>query len=94
MTEYVALAEMKNRLSEFVERIDREHDRVIITKHGHPAAVVMSIDDLESLEETLAILSDPGLMAQIRESDADISAGRAERVTKDQLLIRLANRSS
>ncbi len=94
MTEYVALAEMKNRLSEFVERIDREHDRVVITKHGHPAAVVMSIDDLESLEETLAILSDPGLMARIRESDTDIAAGRVERVTKDHLLVRLADRSS
>jgi prevent-host-death family protein len=58
-TEHVPLAEVKNRLSEVVDRLEREHGRVVITKHGRPAAVMLSLEDLESLEETLAILSDP-----------------------------------
>ena len=42
---------MKNRLSEVVDRLEREHGRVVITKHGRPA-VMLSLEDLESLEET------------------------------------------
>jgi prevent-host-death family protein len=41
-----------------VERVEREHGRVGITKHGRPAALVLGIEDLEGLEETSEILSD------------------------------------
>jgi prevent-host-death family protein len=86
MSENVSLAEVKNRLSEFVERIEREHDRVVITKHGRPAAVVMSVDDLESLEETLAIMSDPELLADINAARDDHRSGRVDTVTRRELL--------
>lgn len=82
----MSLAEVKNHLSEVVDRLEREHGRVVITKHGRPAAVVLSIEDLEGLEETLDILSNPGLMRRIRKADAEISAGEDEPLSKDQLL--------
>ena len=47
-----------------------------VTRHGRPVAIVLSPDDLESLEETLDILSQPGPLAEIQESAADIAAGR------------------
>ena len=47
--EHVPLAEVKNRLSEVVERLEREHGQVVITKHGRPAAVMLSLEDLASL---------------------------------------------
>ena len=84
--EHLPLATVKNRLSEVVERLEREHGRVVITKHGRPAAVVMSVEDLESLEETLSILSDPKLMRRIRKAEAEIAAGEAEELTTDQAL--------
>jgi len=84
--EQVPLAEVKNRLSEVVDRIEREHGQVVITKHGHPAAVILSLEDLESLEETLAVLSNPGLLAAIRQAEADVAEGRLERLTKAQAL--------
>jgi antitoxin YefM len=85
----MSLAEVKNHLSEVVDRLEREHGRVVITKHGRPAAVMLSIEDLEGLEgleETLDILSNPGLMRRIRKADAEISAGEDEPLSKDQLL--------
>jgi antitoxin YefM len=82
--EQVPLAEVKNRLSEVVERIEREHGRVVITKHGRPAAVILSIEDLRSLEETLEILSRPDLMAAIAEAEADVAAGRTVPLSRDQ----------
>ncbi len=78
------LADVKNRLSEVVDRLEREHGRVVITKHGRPAAVVMSVEDLEGLEETLDILSDPKLMRRIRRAEAEIAAGHAEELTKEE----------
>jgi antitoxin YefM len=63
-----------------VDRLEREHGRVVITKHGRPAVVMLSLEDLESLEETLAVLSDPELVAAIAEADAEVAAGRATRL--------------
>lgn len=86
--EHLPLADVKNRLSEVIERLEREHGRVIVTKHGRPAAVMLSIADLESLEETLEILSNPRLRDQIRRGDRDVKAGRTERLSRDELLAR------
>jgi len=84
--EHVPLADVKNRLSEVVERLEREHGRVVITKHGRPAAVMLSLEDLESLEETLEILSDPVVMNAIREAEADVAAGRTGTISKEEAL--------
>ncbi|HQA79086.1 MAG TPA: type II toxin-antitoxin system Phd/YefM family antitoxin [Propionicimonas sp.] len=85
----MALRDVKNRLSEVVDQVEREHDRVVITRHGKPAAVVISTDDLASLEETLEVVSRPKLIAQVRESLTEIAAGDAEVRTKDEILAAL-----
>lgn len=90
--EHMPLADVKNRLSEVVERLEREHGRVVITKHGRPAAVVISVDDLEGLEATLEILSDKTLMRRIRKAQAEIDAGEGEELTKEQALALVQNR--
>lgn len=77
MPETLPLATVKARFSEIVDRVARQQDRVIVTRNGQPAAVLVSTDDLESLEETLAIMSDRSLMAQVRQSDKDAAVGDA-----------------
>jgi antitoxin YefM len=62
---------VQNRLPEVLDRLQREHGCVVITKHGHPAAVVISLDDLESLEETLDVMDSAALLDDIREALAD-----------------------
>lgn len=89
--DHLPLAEVKNRLSEVVQGIERAHGRVIITKHGRPSAVIMSLEDLESLEETLSILSNPRLMSEIRQAEAEIASGKSKRLSKDEA-VRLAKR--
>ena len=88
VSDHVPLADAKNRLSEVVERIEREHGRVVITKHGRPAAVMLSVDDLESLEETLEILSDPALLRSVRRAQREARSGKAVRLTRDEALAR------
>ncbi|HTA96024.1 MAG TPA: type II toxin-antitoxin system Phd/YefM family antitoxin [Solirubrobacteraceae bacterium] len=75
MAETLPLSSVKAHLSEIVDRVEGQHDRVVVTRNGAPAAVLVSPDDLESLEETLAIMSDPALMAQIDESGQALAAG-------------------
>lgn len=82
----MALKDVKNHLSEVVDQVEREHDRVVITKHGRPAAVLVSVDDLASLEETLDVAGRPLLMRQIRTSLAELAADEAEVLTKDEIL--------
>ena len=69
------LADARNRLSELVADVEKTHARVTITKHGHPAAVLVSPEDLASLEETVDILSDPEALAAIREAEAEYARG-------------------
>lgn len=69
------LGDAKDRLSELVADIDSTHQRVTITKHGRPTAVLLSTDDLEALEETLDVLSNRALMEQVEASRAEIARG-------------------
>ena len=82
IAEQLPLAEVKNRLSEVVEQVETQHARVTITKHGRPAAVVISADDLDSLEETLRVLSDPEVVAKVRASRAERE--QAVQLTKEE----------
>lgn len=83
------LRDVKNRLSEVVDQVEREHDRVVITRHGKPAAVVISTDDLASLEETLEVVSRPKLIAQVRASLAELATHDVEVLSKDEVLAAL-----
>lgn len=85
----MALRDVKNRLSEVVDQVEREHDRVVITRHGKPAAVVIRADDLESLAETLKVVSRPKLITQVRDSLAELAAGEAEVLSKDEVVATL-----
>lgn len=76
MVNTVTLKELRPSLPKVVEKIDERMDRYIVTKHGKPVAIMLSIDDYESLIETLDILSDPETMARIKRSEEDIRKGR------------------
>ena len=71
----MSLAEVKARLSEVVSRVSAQHERVTVTVHGTPSAVLVAPEDLESLEETLAILSDPDTMRRMSASDLVLAGG-------------------
>lgn len=87
-TEQVSLADAKARLSEVVEGIETEHRRVVITKHGRPSVVVMAVEDLEALEDTLDVLSDANAMAELQEAAAARGSGQALELTKEEALSR------
>lgn len=83
MSETLPLAEIKAHLSEIVDRVEREHERVVLTRNGRPAAVILSPADLEALEDTLDLLSDPRAMNEINAARQDAAKGRV--LTADEL---------
>ena len=58
------------------ERVERQHDRIFVTRNGRPSFVLISPDDLESLEETLEIMRDQELVASLRRSLREAAEGK------------------
>lgn len=85
-----SLADAKNRLSEIVAATEKTHERTIITKNGRPVVAIVAVEDLEGLEETLEILSNPEDAAAVRASLADDAP--AQTVTTDEMAAVLAER--
>jgi antitoxin YefM len=69
------LREVRDHLSEVVHLVQHHHDRVVVTRNGHPAAVILSPADLAELEETIEVLSDNAALADIREADEAYARG-------------------
>lgn len=78
MSETRSLADVKAHLSELVAQVGTHHDRITITVHGRPAAALIAVEDLESLEETIAVLSDSEVLRALTEADAELAAGQGE----------------
>jgi prevent-host-death family protein len=82
MSETLPLAEIKARLSEIVDRVEGQHERVILTRNGRPAAVLISPEDLEALEDTLELLSDPRVLREIERARREIAKGKGIRAAE------------
>jgi prevent-host-death family protein len=63
-----SLRTVRDRFSEFIDRVQRHQERVVVTRNGSPAAVLISPIDLESMEETLAVLGDSDAVADLVEA--------------------------
>ena len=70
-----SLRDVRDHLSEVIDRVEQQHDRVVVTRNGRPAAVILSPDDLAQLEETIDVLGDSEALADIREADAAYARG-------------------
>ena len=76
----VSISKMKDTLSEVINRAAYGHERIIIASRGKPKAAVISIDDLERLEELEDALV-------VREALAEYQAG--ETISLEQLITEL-----
>jgi prevent-host-death family protein len=80
MSDTLPFSEVKAHLSEIADRVERQHERILVTRNGRPSFVLLSPDDLESLEETLDILKDDELMESLRRSRSDGEPGKRLRL--------------
>jgi prevent-host-death family protein len=66
---------VKAKLNEYARQVAREHDRIALTRNGVADTVLISTADLEALEETIAVLSDPVAMAALVEAGDERAKG-------------------
>lgn len=79
------LSEVKARLSELVDAVSRRDERVMITRNGRPAAILISPHEFESWEATVEITSDPEFLADVRRGIRELDKGKGRRVDLDEL---------
>ncbi len=78
MIKTLPITQARTELPTLVDKANKLLDEYIITVNGKPAAVLMSIDELESLRETWEIMSDPELMQDIKQGEKDFAEGKYE----------------
>ena len=82
MSATLPLPQVKSKFSEMVDPVEHTHDRIVVTRNGRPAAVMISPDDLASLEDTLELLSDPEAMRVLADAKR---AAAVDYISADEL---------
>ena len=70
------ISKVKDKLNELVDAAAVTREQVTITKNGAPAAVLIGVDEWESIQETLFWLSQPGIREDLAQAREDVAAGR------------------
>jgi antitoxin YefM len=81
--ETLSITEAKNRFTELADRAAAEHDHFTVTRNGHPHVMVVSVAEWDQLQETIAVLSDPEVRADLAESAE--AAMRGDFTTEDEM---------
>jgi len=76
MARIVPFTEARARLTQLLDEVEARHEHLVITRKGRPAAVVVSPEEWDAIEETLEILQDDATLGDLHESEQDVKAGR------------------
>ena len=82
----LSVSEAKMKLSSLVDAVEGTDEEVVITRNGRPAAVLVSPDEFESWNETVAVRRQPELVAEIKKGLAALKAKRARLYSLEELL--------
>lgn len=76
MVKYLNITEARSRLTSIQEELRDGGGAIAITTHGKPSLALMNWDLYETIIETMDIMSDPDLLAEVRRGIEDVGAGR------------------
>ena len=75
MSNLISISDARANLPDLVNKVSKNLDRVVITVNGQPKAILVSNEELESLEETAEILAIPGARNSIKKGIKQIKKG-------------------
>jgi antitoxin YefM len=75
----------RDKLKSHVDRVIASHRPLHVTRRRGGDFVVLSLEDFEAEQETLAVLKDENLMAQLRASLETMKRGTGRPVDADEL---------
>jgi antitoxin YefM len=76
MVNMISLKALRPELPTVIKNVDTKLARYIITRRSKPIAVMMSVDDYESILETIEILSDKQAVRRIKQAKKEIKEGK------------------
>ena len=75
----ISVSELRKNLAATIDRVTADHDYTIITREGgKPAAVLMSLEDFASWQETQYLLRSPANAARLRKAVAELDASEGQ----------------
>ncbi len=72
----ISVSALRMELPSIIKKIAGGFDRLIVTVSGKPKVAVINLEELESLEETIEILSVPGALKEIKEGSKEARQGK------------------
>lgn len=84
MKTIISISEARRRIFDIAEEVQKPSTYYTLTENGRAKAVLMSAEQFDSIMEDLEILSDPKIMADIKEAEEQFKRG--EYVTLDELM--------
>ncbi|NTV53724.1 MAG: type II toxin-antitoxin system Phd/YefM family antitoxin [Candidatus Firestonebacteria bacterium] len=72
----LAISEARKELNTLPKRLEKEHDAIEVTQNGKSVMAIMDWDFFETVMESLEILSDDKLLAQVKLGVKEIEAGK------------------
>ena len=76
MEETIPITEARKKLTSLPEELAEKPRAISVTRKGKPVLAVLPWELYESLLETLEIMGDEGLMADLRQAVAEVSQGK------------------
>ena len=73
----------RNNLASIMKEADDNREPIVITRSGKPPVVLLSMDEYESMEETLHLLSSPANQARINQGAARLCRRQLRRTRVD-----------
>ena len=76
MYQHITLKELRPKLPQVIKSIDARFERFVISRRGEPVAIMLSLDDFESMIETLNEISDAENLTRIRRGMKEAKRGK------------------
>jgi len=94
MTNTMSISEARAKIFDVTDKVEKTGQSIVLTQNGQAKVVMMSVDEFESWEETVAIRSEvPGLLKDIAKVKKDIQSGAYRKYPTIEEIIIQANDS-
>ena len=73
----MSYSSLRNNLASTLDKVNEDHISILITRQNGRPAVIMSLEDFKSYEETAYLMSSPKNAERLSQSIAEIEAGKS-----------------
>ena len=74
----ISYSSFRNNLAGVLDQVNNDHQAVVITRQNKTPAVVISLDDFKSYEETAYLMASPKNAKRLTDSINEIESGNAK----------------